>query len=138
MFSICRFREVTGNYPTKITAVSFSFKRRRFEKLHAMALGWPEDKFVFVGVDPPASTGFDLAEATNGEYKNAALPFESDPYGCNSPVLQQKRRERNPYFRTAPYTVSCPEMRELLRYCGPQLYPKNLLPWSRKKNPSNE
>ena len=35
LFSICRFREITGSYPKEITVVSFSFKRRRFEMLHA-------------------------------------------------------------------------------------------------------
>ena len=129
MFSICRFREVTGHYPSKITVVSFSFKRRRFESLHAPALGWPEDMFFYVGVDPPASTGFNLKRATEGEYNNAALPFENDPYGCNSPVLQKKRKERNPYSRTPPYPLSCPEMKEVFTYCGPKAFSREKLPW---------
>lgn len=132
MFSICRFKEVTGNYPTKISVVSFSFKQRRFETLHAPALGWPKERFNYIGFDPPASTGFDLKAAEEGESQNAALPFESDPYGCNSPVLQQKRKGRNPYYRTAPYPLSCPDMIELLSYCGPGLFPKEKLPWGNK------
>ena len=28
MFSVCRFREVTGRYPDKVSVVSFTFKRR--------------------------------------------------------------------------------------------------------------
>ena len=107
MFSIARFREVTGTYPKKITAVSFSLKRRRFETLHAPALRWPSERFVYVGVDPPASTGFDLEQSAEGERKNAAAPFEQDPYGCHSEVLQEKRKSRNPFKRTPPY-VSIP------------------------------
>jgi hypothetical protein len=130
MFSICRFREVTGRYPKKITIVSFSFKRRRFETLHAPALRWPPNDFVYVGVDPSPTTGFDLERATEGERQNAAAPFEKDPYGCHSPVLQQKRKERNPFSRTAPYPLSCPEMKDLLNYCGPDLFPPEHLPWT--------
>ncbi|KAL3816559.1 LOW QUALITY PROTEIN: hypothetical protein ACHAXA_003799 [Cyclostephanos tholiformis] len=77
MFSICRFHEVTGRYPNKISLVSFTFKRRRFETLHADALRWPLDRFHYVGIDPPPSTGFDLAESTEGEKNNSLLPFQS-------------------------------------------------------------
>lgn len=110
--------------------VSFTFKRRRFERLHAPALRWPGSKFKFVGVDPPASTGFDLAESTKGEQENAAKPFEDDPYGCHSAVLKQKRKARNPFSRTAPYDLSVPGMKELLHYCGPELVPNEKVPWS--------
>jgi hypothetical protein len=132
MFSIARFREVTGKYPQKITVVSFSFKRRRFETLHAPALRWPSDRFVYVGVDPPASTGFDLARSTEGESKNAATPFETDPYGCHSEVLQEKRKGRNPFKRTPPYGLSCPEMKALLGFCGPQMISDDQVPWANR------
>jgi hypothetical protein len=130
LFSIARFYEVTGRYPNKITVVSFTFKQTRFQTMHAPALQWPADKFVYVGVDPPTSTGFDLEEATKGEVENAAKPFEGDPYGCNSPVLQNKRRERNPFSRTPPYELSCPDMKHILSYCGPELIPADLVPWA--------
>lgn len=130
LFSICRFREVTGTYPTKITLVSFSFKRQRFETLHAGALQWPTSKFHYVGVDPPASTGFNLEESTEGERKNSLVPFQTDPYGCHTDILQQKRKERNPFQRTAPYPLTCPEMQVLLKWCGPELIPKSQVPWS--------
>eukprot|EP00536_Pseudo-nitzschia_multiseries_P016017 jgi/Psemu1/320953/estExt_fgenesh1_pm.C_10000004 len=129
LFSIARFREVTGRYPEKITVVSFSFKHRRFETLHAPALRWPSDRFAYIGVDPPASTGFDLADASNGELNNAAAPFEGDPYGCHSEVLQNKRKGRNPFKRTPPYPLSCPEMKYLLGFCGPELVPVDKVPW---------
>jgi len=130
MFSICRFKEVTGQYPQKITAVSFSFKQHRFEEMHSKALLWPSDRFHYVGMDPPVSTGFNLEEASKGELENAAQLFEDDPYGCLSLVLQQKRHERNPFKRTPPYVLTCPEMRDLLRWCGPGLF-RGKLPWAR-------
>jgi len=129
LFSICRFYEITGEYPEQITVVSFSFKRRRFETLHAPALRWPSEHFSYVGVDPPASTGFDLKRSTEGESKNAAAPFEGDPYGCHSTVLQEKRQSRNPFRRTPPYELSCPEMKDLLNFCGPELIPMEQIPW---------
>jgi hypothetical protein len=132
MFSICRFHEVTGQYPTQITVISFSFKGPRFQNMHARALGWPDDRFVFIGVDPPASTGFDLEASTRGEYENAAKPFETDPYGCHSDVLQEKRKARNPFSRTPPYELTCPEMKGLLNYCGPKLFPREDLPWNKQ------
>jgi hypothetical protein len=129
LFSICRFYEVTGSYPNKITMVSFTFKQRRFETLHIPALRWPANQFKYVGYDPPSSTGFDLAEATYGELENAAKPFEGDPYGCHSEVLKEKRRARNPFARTPPYDLSCPDMKELLQYCGPELIAGEKVPW---------
>ena len=131
MFSVCRFREVTGRYPERVSIVSFAFKRRRFETLHAAALRWPPDPFDYVGVDPPPSTGFNLAESTAGENGNSLLPFQLDPYGCHSEVLQKKRRERNPFARTAPYELTCPEMKHLLHWCGPKLISEEELPWGK-------
>lgn len=130
LFSICRFREVTGSYPTRISMVSFSFKRERFETLHVGALQWPLAHFEYVGVDPPASTGFDLQESSNGEKKNSLVPFQSDPYGCHTDVLQQKRKERNPFSRKAPYELTCPEMKELLKWCGPEVILQKNVPWA--------
>lgn len=129
MFSICRFKEVTGSYPTKITVVSFTFKQRRFETLHAPALGWPANAFAYIGVDPPVSTGFNLARSVEGEQKNAAAPFETDPYGCHSDILQEKRKGRNPFSRTSPYPLTCPDMKDLFAYCGPEYFPKDKFPW---------
>lgn len=130
MFSVCRFREITGRYPDKITMVSFTFKQRRFEEMHSHALRWPIDRFAYLGVDPPPSTGFDLQESQKGELENAARPFETDPYGCHTPVLQQKRRDRNPFSRTPPYPLTCPDMSELLSWCGPELIDQSNVPWS--------
>ena len=131
LFSVCRFKEVTGAYPDKITVVSYSFKQKRFETMHIPAIGFPLHKFRFIGVDPPASTGFDLVQSTQGELANAARPFLDDPYGCQTPSLQQKRRIRNPFSRTPPYALTCPELKDLLDYCGPQVFPADKLPWAK-------
>jgi len=128
LYSICRFREVTGRYPQKITAVSYSFKQRRFSEVHRAALRFPKEDFSFLGV-VPQSTKFDLQKATEGESQNALTPYLSDPYGCNTDALSEKRKERNPFFRQPPYLLSCPEIAPLLQWCGPQIY-QGYLPWS--------
>jgi len=129
LFSICRFFEITGRYPEKITAVSFTFKQHRFETLHAPTIHY-NNKFKFVGYNPPLSTGFNLQESTQGENENAAKPFETDPYGCYSTFLQEKRKGRNPFHRTAPYSQTCPDMSALLNYCGPEIIRKEMVPWT--------
>ena len=129
LFSICRFKEVTGHYPKKISAVSYTFKRKRFEELHAAAIRWPIDQFEFVGIDPDSSTGFDLQSSIDGEINHAAILFQSDPYGCHTQLLQNKRKDRNAFSRTAPYELTCPEMKELLHWCGPGIIPSSQVPW---------
>lgn len=129
LFSICRFYEITGSYPTQISMISFTFKQQRFETLHTNALQWPASNFQYVGVDPPSYTGFNLEESTKGEQKNSLVPFQSDPYGCHTDILQQKRKDRNPFSRKAPYELTCPDMKELLHWCGPELISTSSVPW---------
>lgn len=129
LFSMCRFKEITKVYPTKITVVSFSFKRQRFEGMHAPAIHIPATSFYYIGVDPPVSTGFDYESAANGELKNSVKQFENDPYGCFSAVLQQKRKDRNPFFRTPWYDLTCPDLKDLMHWCGPELISKDKIPW---------
>lgn len=128
MYSICRFREIVGSYPRKITVVGFTFKKRRFVQLHAPALLLRKDAFSYVGVDPPATSGFDLKRMTFWERRASFSQFEADPYGCHSKILLKKRKDRNPFARTPPYTLSCPEMSSLLKWCGPKRF-KGKVPW---------
>ncbi|CAE7662164.1 unnamed protein product, partial [Symbiodinium pilosum] len=105
LFSICRFREIVGHYPDKITVVSFTFKKQRFSDLHRGALRFPSARFSYVGIQPPPGSRFDMVRAQGGELGAAKL-FQSDPYGCHSPDLVEKRRSRNPFQRTTPYLLS--------------------------------
>jgi hypothetical protein len=128
LYSVCRFKEITGEYPDTITVVSFTFKQARFEDMHAHAIHWPSDRFKYVGLDPPESTGFDLSKSRSGEYHNAAKLFKDDPYGCHSDVLVQKRLERNPFLRTSGYENTCSDIADLLRWCGTEGF-EGALPW---------
>ncbi|CAM9785804.1 unnamed protein product, partial [Phaeothamnion confervicola] len=65
MFSVCRFHEMTGHYPSRITVVGYSFKQRRFETAHRGALRFPRESFAYVGVVPDDGV-FDLNRAIEG------------------------------------------------------------------------
>ena len=131
MFSLCRFKEVVGHYPLRVTVISFGFKKKRFADLHRSALRFPSSRFSFIGIQPPPGSRFDLAKAEEGEWRNSLRLFEADPYGCHSQVLVEKRKARNPFRRTAPYMLSCPNIKGLLEWCGPGIFP-GPLPWSSK------
>ncbi|EPX74809.1 uncharacterized protein SOCG_02291 [Schizosaccharomyces octosporus yFS286] len=128
LFSIARFREVTGHYPKKITVVSFEFKRERFLNLHREAIRFPSDQFDFVGIDPEGGVPQASYEA---EKKNALLPFTEDPYACENALLVGKRKERNPYRRQHSYLITCPELIPLIQYCPSRnsKYYTGHLPW---------
>uniref|UniRef100_A0A7S2SSK2 DUF218 domain-containing protein n=1 Tax=Rhizochromulina marina TaxID=1034831 RepID=A0A7S2SSK2_9STRA len=128
LFSIARFREVTGRYPTAISVVGFAFKEHRFRDLHRSALRFPESGFEYIGLQPEPGGAFDVERAAQGELENAVTLFEKDPYGCSAPVLRGKRLQRNPFRRTVPYSVSCPEIRDLLAWCSASRF-AGPLPW---------
>ena len=75
LFSIARFRELTGAYPTRITVVGHNFKRRRFEDLHRLAIRWPKIRFTYEGV--PLGSEADEREAAAGEVR-----FSMASYSC--------------------------------------------------------
>ena len=125
LFAVCRFHELTGAYPERVTVVSFAFKRRRFEELHRRALRLPRTSFSFEGVDPP-----DLPPTVPAaERKAAAALFEHDPYGCADPALRRKRATRNPFRRSVSYPRGCPELAPLIGRCSRDVY-AGPLPWS--------
>ncbi|CAN1130306.1 Uncharacterized protein C57A10.07 [Linum perenne] len=118
LFSVCRFRELTGAYPQNITVVSYDFKEERFAQLHRSALRFPESRFFYSGT-PASPTSREAA------LKGEALvrsQFEHDPYGCRG-SLWRKKLGRDPFHRSIPYPNGCPEIKGLFRYCGQTLYP---------------
>ncbi|KAI3736657.1 hypothetical protein L2E82_26600 [Cichorium intybus] len=124
LFSVCRFRELTGSYPQNITVVGYDFKKERFVNLHRSAIGFPETRFFYVGT-PAAITSKEAA------LKGEALvrtQFQHDPYSCVS-SLRRKKIGRDPFHRSIPYPNGCPEIEGLFRYCGPSFYP-GYVPWA--------
>ncbi|KAM0790823.1 hypothetical protein ACM66B_004668 [Microbotryomycetes sp. NB124-2] len=127
LFSIARFKEFTGRYPEKITAVGYGMKRKRYEEVHRAALRWPKSKFNYIGID----NDHDVDADYEGERKFGLEPWRKDSYGCHAALLS-KRRKRNLYRRFHPYHSSAPELAGLLEYCPMvnELY-DGPLPWER-------
>lgn len=123
LFSICRFKELSGDYPMNITVVSYDFKENRFANLHRLALRFPAARFFYKGT--PASPTASVT-ASKGE-ANVQVLFQEDPYGCVGP-LHKKRVARDPFARAIPYPAGCPELSELFSYCGASVFPGKL-PW---------
>lgn len=129
LFSICRFFEVAGRYPSRLTVVGFEYKRKRFEELHRKALRWPSDRFRYIGIDMRTIAERESVSLAphhlNPTDSNTYQAAQKDLYFCHSVATRQKR---NPNRRTAPYALSNPALRGLLAYCGSTPYPQNL-PW---------
>ncbi|KAM7276558.1 hypothetical protein ACFE04_018424 [Oxalis oulophora] len=122
LFSVCRFRELTGMYPQNII-VSYDFKEVRFAHLHRCAINFPESRFFYSGT-PPMQIGKE--EALKGEAL-ARSQFLEDPYGCRK-SLWRKKIKRDPFHRSIPYPNACPELENLFRYFGTTQY-AGPLPW---------
>ncbi|EJS41571.1 YOR238W [Saccharomyces arboricola H-6] len=109
MFSIYRFEEVTGKFPQRITIIGFAFKMARFINYHAKAIDYPQSSINYIGIDPKPTNYSktqlskyysDLVEM---ERKNALSLFSLDWYATRD-ALRTKKKSRNPFNRTAPYT----------------------------------
>lgn len=113
IFLICRFYEIFGTYPERITIVGFEFKRRRFLDLHLeTALLFPKDKVVYIGNSPDPKDIKDedtkikyFKDIDENEYNFAVSLFENDWYGINSGLLK-KKMGRNPFNRYHGYVQS--------------------------------
>jgi len=98
LFSICRFYQVTGYYPYRITVVNWSFKKKRFD-LHRAAIRFPAYRFCFDGFNDP----IDLKSAWRREAK-AIRDFYGDRYGCDEKsAIGQKRKKKDPFNQGHPY-----------------------------------
>jgi hypothetical protein len=92
LFSILRFRKLTGIYPMHVTIVTHAFKERRFLELHGPAIRYPAERLRVCGINPPM-TLTELQDVQEGELKRGYGPFLDDPYGAGE-VLSGKRAAR--------------------------------------------
>ncbi len=125
LFSVCRFKQMVGSYPSKITVVGFKFKENRFSTLHREAIGFPKSRFYYVSGKGEHATETEI----RGELENAVSHFKDDPFGCGQ-YLAKKKAARNTQRKFAPYPKGCEEIAVLFSYCSKYNYDGNDLPWS--------
>jgi hypothetical protein len=146
LFSFCRFYEMTGQYPAKVSVVGYQFKADRFNNLHRLAIKYPESRFHYIGLDQddpavaasagPAATTESMSTQPQDNIDRARPQFEKDLYACHNPELVEKKKHRNPARRRHGYELSNPKLKALLEFCPrksdsslkEQLFPASL-PW---------
>ncbi|WWC87208.1 uncharacterized protein L201_002095 [Kwoniella dendrophila CBS 6074] len=114
LFSIARFKEVTSRYPEKVTVVGYGMKRNRFVNLHREAIGFPLEKFKYIGINDDLK---DLSKHYKGELKFGFKPFLISTTGCKSILLKNKKLNRNPFKKVHPYHISNPSLINLFEWC---------------------
>jgi hypothetical protein len=92
LFSLKRFRQLTGHRPEFITVAGWRFKERRFQ-LHRESAGWPIERFWYHGVNNPPALA--AAEASEEVLVQAVL---ADP-NMDGPDFAAKRSRRDPFGR---------------------------------------
>jgi hypothetical protein len=127
LFSVCRFKQLSGSYPRYVKVVSMGYKEQRFVTLHRKALRFPLARFEYFGIDPPNVAG--MRDSLYSRERSMSMgPFAKDPYGCKMLELLDKRIGRNPYIRYHPYPQGCPSIAGLFEHCGPSIF-DGALPW---------
>jgi len=107
-FAICRFQQVVGSYPRRVTVVGWAFKTERFG-LHRNTLSYPSPRFQYVGVNDPV----DLDSVQEGE-RTAIRHFRRFPYGVGG-ALAEKRAGRNPFSQEHDYR-QCPGLQSFFAF----------------------
>ncbi|KAG8899579.1 hypothetical protein FRC01_010455, partial [Tulasnella sp. 417] len=109
LFSLARFHEVTGSYPTNITVVGFGMKKPRFQELHRKAIRWPEDRFRYIGIDVEGDTSLAYAGESEFGYGPYSKDLSSAPLS-GSP--EQNRRLHHASGDTVGIELLPPEILE--------------------------
>ena len=100
LFSIARFHEYTGHYPTEITVVGYEFKRPRFIELHRAALRWPIQRFHYIGIDPQDPHNLTVAHDEVSGGRHVILSFSQDFFSRNLVIclIPRTYMDVTPYF----------------------------------------
>lgn len=127
LFSLCRFQEMTGRYPDRVTVVSWAFKQPRFD-FHRAAIRFPAARFHYEGCNQPL-----LLEAALAGETVTFGDFKASRYGASA-EMTAKRARRNPFARQHPF-ARCPGLENFFAFIndpanGHREFP-GLLPWDR-------
>ena len=120
LFSVCRFVEVTGSLPERISVHGFSFKQRRYVNLHRHALDdFPRDRFSYLNGTELRISADMMETLKKSEYENAYSLFERDLHGCSGKLLE-KKVSRDPFHRRSGikgYPHVCPQLKHIFDKC---------------------
>ncbi|WPH01794.1 Hypothetical protein R9X50_00464700 [Acrodontium crateriforme] len=94
LFSILKFKNVTGNYPKNITIFTHAFKNKRFLECHVPALKWPSNRVQVQGINPPFTLN-ELQEVERFEHLRAYRAFKEENLYGRAAALAQKQLDRN-------------------------------------------
>lgn len=86
LYSLCRFRALTGNYPEKVTVVSYPYKHVRFVHFHAASMRYPIEDFHFLALSS-AKKGTRLEEFGGAEDTHAEHHKSVDRKGSDGPSI---------------------------------------------------
>lgn len=101
VFSICRFRMLTGNNPQKIFFYGYTSKEKRFKDLHIKAINFSPSNFYYY-----SGSNLSIFEFSDSAYDL----FSKDLTGCNTVELVEKRTVRNPFHQNPEDVYNkCPE-----------------------------
>lgn len=103
LFSLCRFREVTGRYPESVSVVGYDFKQRRFSELHRAAVKLRQDQFHYVGVSPDPNSRFDPLAAAKVRPQTPLILSLLQSFGTLAPKCRfqpQPTLARPPFMPT--------------------------------------
>ncbi|KAF5856942.1 hypothetical protein ETB97_006485 [Aspergillus alliaceus] len=100
LFSLLRFKQYTGAYPSRVTVVTHEFKRRRFMEYHFPAVGLAavgrelegKARVGVIGINPPEDVTPE-ASLIEGEEKRGIGLWTRDRYGVLA-ELAEKRAKR--------------------------------------------
>lgn len=98
LYGLHRYRQVTGEWPQRLTVCGWSFKGRRIGVLHRDALGWTRP-FEYAGVNDPPNV-----EAVRKREALTCAEFEADPWG-ERPRIADKRKARTAVGYAPPYDL---------------------------------
>lgn len=103
VFSICRFKSVTGIEPEKISVYGYASKEKRFRELHTKSINLDLRSFYYYGV----------SDSTFNFIDGAYELFSKDLTGCTIPELMKKRQERNPFNQSSDIYSNCIEFNRI-------------------------
>jgi hypothetical protein len=105
LFSLARFREVTGDWPAHATIAGWAFKRERYYA-YARLINLPDGRLEYVGVNEPPPPA--LAAAIEGERTRLARLHGTTL--AEALRVDDLRTRRDPFSRGHPYSALIDEL----------------------------